>query len=33
LSHEEKEKWFNDCVERKTAGATKRVDDTKPVVG
>jgi hypothetical protein len=28
LSHEEKEKWIEDYVERETAGARKRVEDT-----
>jgi len=32
LSNEEKEKWFEDFVERKTAGARKRVEDAEAAV-
>jgi hypothetical protein len=32
LSNEEKEKWFEDFVERETAGARKRVEDAEAAV-
>jgi hypothetical protein len=32
LSHEEKEKWIEDYVERETAGARKRVEDAEAAV-
>jgi len=32
LSNEEKEKWIEDFVERETAGARKRVEDTEAAV-
>ena len=32
LSNEEKEKWIDDSVERETAGARKRVEDTEAAV-
>jgi len=32
LSNEEKEKWIENSVERETAGARKRVQDTEAVV-
>jgi len=32
LSHEEKEKWIEDYVERETAGARKRVEDAEATV-
>jgi hypothetical protein len=32
LSHEEKEKWIEDVVERETAGATKRGEDAEEAV-
>ena len=32
LSNEEREKWIEDCVERETAVARKRVQDTETVI-
>jgi len=32
LSNEEKEKWIEDYVERETAGARKRVEETEAAV-
>jgi hypothetical protein len=32
LSNDEKEKWIQDYVERETAGARKRVEDTEAAV-